>query len=656
MKKLEPTPRDNVKVRYYSSQKNGKTIIKAQLTDEFGVNIDGVFAQHTLSPIDTEEIGKIAARTKALQKLDEMFRASDKAEETNYFSRCWNDLSKNEQKDCIASIHRKGKPQESALLYFENNVLPLLDRFGPDISADQAVMVVDDLYEGMLQKKKYNFCYVAREDTPCTDRFFEELISRLRKDQRKLRLIFGHRIDMDSVDALVLTVGSEVKKEDRLRSLVEFWLQDQKPAAAVKQFRKCVENDAVLIYVLDRQSKLDQAVQMLISILRRLSGNEKQTKNQVNIHVRDVNCILRNLCLKCNDDTMPVVVLPEYIVEKVPQIELCKELPGAVRRYFVLDCFNQVERNSYVCGGIVMLTTGPRVAEVCAIKFGDILDRGNWGICVINYTVDGDIRISDGKNIYFRRPIFFVKVAMDIIHRREEALRSQGYSNEQIATAYIVSRPDNPFLPARPHDFSVCIKQMLQEAGCGDDYWESVQQAMIDEPDFDFFRRPERYAIAYGLRRDATSMMCNEARMNPFLVDAILGHRLPHHAEEWRDKIKRDNEWPVVIAQMERVVYDPDHTLNPVFSAVQLGQSMGLQFNGIAYQGFLLSAPRKCKVTIAIRTVGNASVNYNLPESCLHEVSSVALVGTSGPHKGLSPLPPRDVFDKAKDQYKKKRE
>lgn len=653
MKRLENTTREHVKVKYYFTKRKGKVSIKAQLSDDHGVNIDGAYAQYTLAPVDTEEDGKIAARTKALQKMDEMFKQqkqTNRTEEKDYFRTRWNALTQKEQKSCIAEYHKQSKTQKAAMCYFENNILPRIDQYGPDIDEDQAKAVVNDLYIDMLGKKKYQKFYVPQDGAQCVESFFLDLINTLRNNQGALKRLCGHRVDMTDVESLLKEVMSHVLKEDRLRSLMEYWLQDQESRVAVRHYCRCVEADSVLLDMLSQKDKRDQAVEKMILILRSLSGNERQTKGQVNTHVRDANCILRNLCVCYTKEVLPIVILPEFIIDKAPQMELCKELPWAVRVYFTASCMSQARSNSYACGGIVMMTAGPRVAEVCAIQFGDILDMGDWGVCVINYTADGDIRKDDGKNIYFRRPIFLVKIAMDIIHIRKEELRKQGYSDEQIAKAYLVSRPDDYFTPARTHSFSSAIKAMLEDAGCEDNYWAAIEQAMIHEPDLDYFSRPEKYAAAYALRRDATSMMCNVAKMDPLLVDAILGHRLPPHMDEWSDKIKRDDEWSSIIAQMERVVYDPDHSVNPAFAVTELGKPVkdaDKRF-AIEYQGYLLSASRDCRATVVIRTIGNADVKYSIPASVRQNVSTTALVGTNRPYCSLSPLPSREDYDKIK--------
>lgn len=178
----------------------------------------------------------------------------------------------------------------------------------------------------------------------------------------------------------------------------------------------------------------------------------------------------------------------------------------------------------------------------------------------------------------------------------------------------------------------------------------AVERAMIEEQDFDVFRRPERSLAAYGLRRHATSMLCNIAKMDPLLVDAILGHRLPRYAEDWGERIRRDDEWPAIIEMMERVVYDPDHTQNPFFRPTILGQNSNKMEKDIPYQGYTLTATKTCKTVVSIKTLGNGEVRYNLPVHSKQKNKVNAVPGTSGPYCSLGPLHSREEYEKAKSK------
>lgn len=648
MKKLEKTPRGNVFAKYYYTKK--RTVITVQLTDEYGVPILGARASYTLKLFDTEKDGKIAVRSRALQKLDELFRGKYQAfagESKTFYSDLWNALSDDEKRNCIAEKCSRKGTQKSAITYFENNALPLLNQYGPDINEDQLQKVVDFLFQEMLANKKYMYCFVASAEAVNIETLFDQLTRETHQFWAELKKMLGHTINKSECDKLISQVKNKVLGEDRLRSLLENWLSNQKIELAVQCVWNNMVEDKVLLSLLEKKGAREEAVKKIILLLRVLSGNEIQTKNQVNTHVREINCILRGMCL-ASESKMPLIVLPEYPAEKTLQPELCKELGWKQAVRFAALCMGQAAKNSYGCGGLLMLTSGPRISEVCAVQLGEILDKGDWGVVVINYTPDGQIRKGEGKNIYFHRPIFLPRIVMDAVHRRQDALRNQGYSDAEIAMVYLVSRPNNIFTPANPQEFSLAIKRMLQEAGCGEGYWSVIERAIVEEKDLDFFNRPEKSLAAYGLRRHATSMMCNIAKMDPLLVDAILGHCLPRNAENWDERIKRDDEWPAIIEMMERIVYDPEHTQNPAFSPLTLDAEVLKGTETIPYQGYELIASHACKVAVLVRTVGNAEVRYNLPVSSKQKNKVSPIVGTNGPYCSLAPLHSRGDYEEAK--------
>jgi hypothetical protein len=299
------------------------------------------------------------------------------------------------------------------------------------------------------------------------------------------------------------------------------------------------------------------------------------------------------------------------------QIELCKELPWLVRTRYAAIAMHLSSNSWFGCGGIIMMTSGPRVAEVCAIQFGDIVDFCDWGVCVINYTTDGNIRNTGGKNIYYHRPIFFPKFTMDAIHKRKDFLLAHGIDAEEVKRAYVVGRPNDPMQPANPNAFAGEIKKILQIAGCDEAYWVSAQQAMLQQPDLDYNRQPEKYVVAYCLRRDATSCMCNIAKMHPLMVDAMLGHRLPRYADRLDKWITREDNWSEIIQQMERIVYDPGHSKHPLFVPISLpakGDDICNMLR-VSYPSFSLTTQKLVRIKITIRTHGNSKVIYTLPHN-----------------------------------------
>lgn len=661
MKKFEKTNRKNVYVKYYKKEvtekKSTKIIVTAQLFDNAQNRLDGCSASHTQQTYESYEDARIAARINAEKKFDKIFNIATMigadGESNQYFTDRWMEIRESDRAD-LAPASKDGS-KERTIKYFENNVLKLLDAYGPNISPDQCREISEELYSKMLLNKKYKYCFVTLENTSTIQKFISVAKDFFVKD-KNVKAVLGGFPKKSHIDMLMDSIQTKILEEDRIRTLLEVALSREADLCKFVSefFRDKIKADGVLIEKM-RKLKSEEnrtiAEKKIIFLLREFSGNEAQSKVQTNIHIQDANEILRNLNIK-NDKVMPVVTLPKFVVTTPPQIETCKELPWVVRVRFSAVSMYIADKCAWAVGGIVMMTSAPRVSEVLAIQFGDILDYGDWGMCVINYTADGEIRKEDGKNIYFHRAIFFPKFAMDAIHKRKQHLLCQGYSEAKIAKAYIVNRDNDLFVPEKPHRFSEKIKKLLKFAGCNDDYWDSVRYAMIMQPDYDYFRRPELFEIAYGLRRDGTTLMCNIAKMDTYKIDAIQGHRLPNYVENWHDKITRQKEWKIIIDEMERIVYDPDHSNHPMFKPRNImelkeeSQSIGKKI--ISYQSVSVNSDQPVHAVIVVKSVGNSDIYFNAPKECEFNYWINSIANTVGPSQRLGRMHTKEEYDSVK--------
>jgi len=163
------TTRKGISVIYYEGKKNGKKIITAQLVDEHGMAIDGCSASHTLRPYDDDDNARIAARNKALKKFDARFRENfteGSGDTTDFFRSRWLDISEDKRLDLAPEGKGAKSSRASTIKYFENNVLPLLDMYGPLITADECRTVSEALYAKTLMSKNYTHCFVDKGATP----------------------------------------------------------------------------------------------------------------------------------------------------------------------------------------------------------------------------------------------------------------------------------------------------------------------------------------------------------------------------------------------------------------------------------------------------------------------------------------------------------
>ena len=613
------TARQNVLQKVSWRTRRGRRVVQVQLCDVNGQSIAGALGQYTSLPGEADESAERIALLRAFAKLDQILEVKpfeDAKEVTNnFFSDLWGKMSDDEKISMVGESHKDIRSRKKAKDYFEANVINKLDKCyenGMSISPDDAADIARGIYIDILGRKKYNKYFVSELEAALIPEFFDEM------GKRAAAITEIKGTDKERLDCFLKEVKETVMQEDRLRSLLQYTLCVSGLDMTVDSTVLKIEKNPVLLddlFHLTHREPRTRAMGTLLEMIREISGDENRSKAEANVHIRDANDILRNWA-KRSKAPFPLVKLPEFDVSGVMQIELCKELPWAVCVRFAALEMAEAAISPYACGAITMLTTGPRVAEVCAIQFGDILDFGDWGVVVINYTADGEIRIGHGKNLYFHRTVFLCRLAMDAIHARMDYLKRIGYSPDELKTAYIVCSAEDIFQPANLHLFSDSVKEKLQQAGCGEDYWRSVLNSMVQEPDFDCFGRREMFDTAYCLRRNMTSQCVNKAKMEALLVDAILGHRLPNAAKRWDDYITIEDNWPRIIAIMERVVYDPRHSNHPAYRPIDLQDNTKMNERlAVPYQAVTITTTgtNRVRVKLAVKTIIGSEVSVDLP-------------------------------------------
>ena len=631
MTEIKQTGRKGLYQKNSWRTKRGKRIAFAQLCDIHGLNIRGAVGQYTMLAGDSEESGMRTALLRAFEKLDSIMeieyvkpQEDDHSKDTSYFTTRWKTLTDEEKTAMVGESHSEANIRKKIVNYFERNMLPKLDRYGQTISADDAKAVAKSIYLDILNRKKYGNCFVSELEAVLIPEYIHELGEQLAS------ITEIKRSEKEQLDNILNEIQATVMREDRIRSLLQSVLSISGLDTTLKMTTLKIKENPVLIddlCHLTHTKPRTSAMEALLEMIREVSGDENRSKAEANVHIRDTNDILRNW-VKRSEVTLPLIQLPEFNVPGVQQIEICKELPWAVCVRFAALEMAESAISPYACGALTMLTTGPRVAETCAIRFGDILDYGDWGIVTINYTADGEIRIGRGKNSYFHRAVFLPRIVMDAIHTRMDYLRTIGYLENEIKEAYLACSADDIFRPANLHLFSDSIKEMLQQAGCDEGYWRAVVQSMTQEPDYDVFGRREMYDTAYCLRRNATTQCVNKAKMPPLLVDAILGHRLPRGAKRWDAYITEEDNWKGIVAMLERVVYDPRHSNHPAYRPVDLGTETNERLE-IPYQAvsFTVSGHDKVHVQVAVKTIIGSTVSVTLPVGRTAGGTMIRLVG-----------------------------
>ncbi len=327
-------------------------------------------------------------------------------------------------------------------------------------------------------------------------------------------------------------------------------------------------------------------------------GNPNLTAKKVEIHAKAVNAqyaVFREL--------VPQLALPE-IVLPLPQGVSCtmeeqvKALSTEVRVKLSTLLLRLIE-NGLAAGAVIMLCGMARTAEACAPLFGEILLKGDFAVYAILTQANGRaVRIDDLKTDSAYRLIILPKFAVDAILARKQYLNKLGYSDAEIQKMPVVSSPRNPAKMASPDELSAFVRELLIMLGHEADYWKSAEALMEVEPDRDDSGRRERDPSAYVLRRNACTLLCNVAGLDPDLVDALMGHKLLAGSVRWDRFIRRPDNWAQLANQMERIVYHPEHSANPALRPLAISAEQQEQHD--AQIGFVLQATEETDLILAV--------------------------------------------------------
>lgn len=298
-------------------------------------------------------------------------------------------------------------------------------------------------------------------------------------------------------------------------------------------------------------------------------GNPEQTVNKITQHAKDFNMLYSEMRELCPEYGLPEIKLPVYSGSKTVQAEQFKALPteGRVKLAAILM---KLVSNGLAIGGVLMMTSMVRTAEACVPCFRDIVFFEDYSVYAVLWQ-NGRVKVADLKSKAAYRVIVLPKYATEALRMRKEWLLSQGYRAEEIQNLPVVSAANDPRVMADPNDLSAFLRGLLSLLGFKRGYWDAVSEVMLAEPDLDGNRKRSRDPSAYVLRRNGCTLCCNVCGMDPDLVDALMGHKLSRDCrEQWNHYIRRPENWPIIAAQLERVVYHPLYSANPAFAPIVL--------------------------------------------------------------------------------------
>lgn len=286
---------------------------------------------------------------------------------------------------------------------------------------------------------------------------------------------------------------------------------------------------------------------------------------------------------------LPDVSLPAVYTEKPLPKEQSKALTPEVRMNFVA-LLEQQKDNGLATGGVLMIGMA-RTAEAVAVRFGDIQFFEDYSVVTLIAQGDGVTYIERMKSDSSYRKTVVGKWGTHFLLERKRQLLAEGYSEEAIQTMYVVSPDNDPTAMASPNHLSAYLKLLLYQAGCTPDFWLNLGALMEKEPDLDEDGKPCLDATAYILRRDGCTVLCNVCGIDPYLVDSMMGHCLPRaYLVDWPAYLRNSDNWPVLAAQVERMVHHPDYTCNPLLAPQILSQEKAFYESTLGQKGYCFQA------------------------------------------------------------------
>lgn len=410
----------------------------------------------------------------------------------------------------------------------------------------------------------------------------------------------------------------------------------------------CMKVDALGIAIC--QENAGQIAKLIRDMTESSKKSKGTTVTETTIlqHIRAVEWQLDRLAEIRPDAPIKPLILPRDRAKSVaPEAEQQKYI-GEAATVLTVATLRRLVGNGLSLGGILMLLGMARTAEACAPKFGEIVLRDDYAVIAIVWQADGTTRIADLKTDNSYRLIILPKIAAEAIRARMAYLREQGYTEEQIRDMPAVSAERDPTTQASPAALRAFLLSILTRAMALDDsYWDAVKIQMSEEPDMDAYGNPSKDITAYIARRSRCTELCNGCGMAPLLVDAMMGHAPPRGDKaNWDNYLRQPDNWPVVAQMTERIVYDPDCTINPAFAQTHLAPGVSGRSNQTNI-GFTFSADEACTIEITAQTaeIGD-NITIETDGEILEKNCAPVDFESSAPPPFLAPVRPRGYYER----------
>lgn len=366
--------------------------------------------------------------------------------------------------------------------------------------------------------------------------------------------------------------------------------------------------------------KEDSSGQLLITEARRFAASAQRTADR---RIIQANILYQTSRVLLAEYTLPPIQIPRLVPIKYVPLERCKALPRDFLIMLAAICLSEIEDTALAVGALILMGSMLRPAEGCAPRYRNILDYGSYGVYAVRRKVDSESLevVHALKSDAARRTIVIPAIAMHAIRRRKAHLAQCGLTEDEINNAFVVSRDDDPFVPANPNILSHYIKTRMDMLGCDDSFWEAVSLLMYYEPDLDEHGNVLADPTTYSLRRAGCSNLMNCAAAPRLsgeklplytLVDLLMGHKLRWQDSKWKEWLNRPDNWPLVAQMLETIVLDPDHSAHPAFA----GRDTKLFPEKICHACQRLYIPdgsEQCTITVQAHSTDDIVVRF--PES-----------------------------------------
>lgn len=336
----------------------------------------------------------------------------------------------------------------------------------------------------------------------------------------------------------------------------------------------------------------------------RRGESESVTEAKVRQHAVDVNRLYPAFRSVVGEDQLPALRLPVPQRQRIIRSEHTKSLPLAVQVTQIALYFRLIG-NGLTLGAVLMKLGGLRTAEACGLRYKDIDIYEEYAVIWVLRQLKGTDLSDELKRDDSYRCAIVPRLAVELLRARIEYLLANGFPQEKIADMPVVSSRDDPTQWASSGALSAFVRGVLDLLSITDTDWDAIEETMRAEQDRDENGKPITDACAYLERRNNNTMSVNICGLTSDMVDALSGRKLygaNAQTERVRSDVRNRDQWPLIAAQMERLVLDPAHSAHPLFQPVGITGSSD-QTCDIAQVGYTFVAEEDCEVEITVSSV-----------------------------------------------------